>query len=304
MIRNHQKGKNARIYKLNDQVLSSKITRYKNVDNILLKKYKNAVSQIERNDIESNNIEKCVKMKLVEDLFYIEIDHFRSIFFLDSTQQDIDIYNKNKYAVECISDKHIFYHFDSYGRMHTNFTILKSFIRKNCLLIDGEETSEIDIKNSQPLFLCKIIESEGLKLVDGDEFDLFKLLTISGNFYQYLIDNSNIKDKKEIKEMVYKVLFGKNFRSKSDDLFKTCFPTIHQFIKDYKKEHGDYKILSHNLQNLESRLVYNKIVKEIMYIYPEIRLITVHDSIICQRKHRGLVEEIFNRNLANEFIKK
>lgn len=64
----------------------------------------------------------------------------------------MDIYNRNKYSIECINDKHIFYHFDKYGRLHTNFTILKSFIRKNCLLIDNEETYEFDIKKFTATF--------------------------------------------------------------------------------------------------------------------------------------------------------
>jgi hypothetical protein len=187
--------------------------------------------------------------------------------------------------------------------MHTNFTILKSFIRKNCLLIDGEETSEIDIKNSQPLFLCKLIESDGLSIVSENEFELFKFLTYNGKFYQYPMDNSKFKERKVVKEMIYKVLFGKNFRSKADDLFKSLFPTIHEFIRTYKKEHDNYRILAHDLQNLESNLVFNKIVKEIMYIYPEINLITVHDSIICKSKYRDIVEKIFNQNLEKEFQK-
>lgn len=301
LMKNYHKGVNARIYKLNEEVITGKITRYKNSDAILLKKYKNALSLIENEDIKTNKIEIDVKRKLVDDLFHIQIDYVRSIFFLDSTLQDQDIYNRNKYSVECISDKHIFYHFDSYGRMHTNFTILKSFIRKNCLLIDGTETAEIDIKNSQPLFLCKLIDIYGKSIVDKKELILFKYLTMSGKFYQYLIDNSNVKDKKNVKEFTYKVLFGKNYNSKADILFKTLFPTIHNFIKYYKKENGDYKILAYDLQNLESNLVFNKIVKEIMYIYPEIRLVTVHDSIICSQKHKDIVESIFNRLLEEEF---
>jgi hypothetical protein len=303
LVKRHLKGKNARIYKLDDGVINGKITRYKNEDSILLKKYKNAVSLIESQDIQSNTINPDVKRKLVDDLFHIQIEFDKAIFFLDSTLQDIDIYNRNKYSVECINDKHIFYHFDGYGRMHTNFTILKSFIRKNCLLIDGEETSEIDIKNSQPLFLCKLIESDGLSIVSENEFELFKFLTYNGKFYQYLMDNSKFKERKVIKEMIYKVLFGKNFRSKADDLFKSLFPTIHEFIRTYKKEHDNYRILAHDLQNLESNLVFNKIVKEIMYIYPEINLITVHDSIICKSKYRDIVEKIFNQNLEKEFQK-
>jgi len=301
LVKNHLKGKNARIYKLNDDVINGTITRYKNEDRTLLKKYKNAVSLITKEDIESSKILPEVKRKLVEDLFHIEIDYSRSIFFLDSTIQDIDIYNRNKYSVECINDKHIFYHFDNYGRMHTNFTILKSFIRKNCLLIDGEETFEIDIKNSQPLFLCKLIESDGKEIVNKEEYELFKYLTMNGKFYQYVIDNSDIKVKKTIKECVYKVFFGKNYNNKHDILFKKLFPTIHNFIKYYKKLKGGYKSLAYDLQNLESDLVFNKIVNELRINHPEIHLITIHDSIMGSKKYKDIVTEIFTEKLSKEF---
>ena len=169
---------------------------------------------------------------------FIDIDFSRSIFYLDSLKSnDVDIYNRNKYSVECINDKHIFYHFDNYGRMHTNFTILKAFIRKNCLLIDGEETFEIDIKNSQPLFLTKLIQDSESKWVNADELSLFRDLTINGNYYQYVMDSIGTKDRGMVKEMTYKVLFGRNgVNSKADKIFCNLFPTIHHFIKLYKKD--------------------------------------------------------------------
>lgn len=300
MVKNYKSGKNARIYKLNDSVIEGKITRYKNYDKVLLKKYKNIASEIDNKDIVKNTILPSIKQKLVDDLFHIQIDYEKSIFFLDSTMQDADIYNKNKYSVDAIKTNHIFYHFDSYGRLHTNFTILKSFIRKNCLLIDSEETCEVDISNSQPLFLCKIIHSN----IDGvniDEFNLFKYLAINGKLYQYFMDNSKILDRKEVKQMVYKVLFGKNFNSKSDDIFKDLFPSIYKFIKDFKKKLGNHKILSHHLQKLESNLIFNKIIKSINELYPEIRVITVHDSIIFSKKYKDIIEIIFNQKVDEEF---
>ena len=78
LVKNHMKGKNARIYKLSDDVINGTITRYKNEDRTLLKKYKNAVSLITKEDIESSKILPEVKRKLVEDLFHIE----RAIFTL------------------------------------------------------------------------------------------------------------------------------------------------------------------------------------------------------------------------------
>jgi len=303
MISNYQSGRNARIYKINDKVLKGKINRFKNTDNILLKKYKNNVSQIEEIGIKNKLIDDDIKSKLVDDLFYVDIEFDRSIFYLDNLKNDDDdIYNRNKYSVECINDKHIFYHFDNYGRMHTNFTILKSFIRKNCLKINGSETFELDINNSQPLFLTKIIEDSETKWVDREEFDLFKYLTINGKYYQYIMQKLNISDKKYVKELTYKVLFGKNIsNSKSDKVFKSLFPTIHNFIKLYKKEKGDYRILSYELQRAESNLIFNKIIRDIMNYYPDIKLVTVHDSIIIPKEYKESIQYLFNKKLSEEF---
>jgi len=301
MISNYLVGKNVRIYKLSESIIDGKITRFKNEDKVLLKKYKEAVSLLDDGDVLTNTILPEVKKKLVSDLFSVKIHGEKAIFFLDSTVQTADIYNKNVYSVQCISDGQIFYHFDNYGRMHTNFTILKSFIRKNCLSIDGDETYELDIKNSQPLFLNKIIESDGAEIVDQTEWELFKYLTKSGLFYQYIMDNSGIKDKEKIKKIIYKVLFGKNYSNSSDKMFSKLFPTIHNFIKFYKKKHSNYKILSHKLQNLESNLIFNKIILEIMETNPEIKIVTVHDSIVFSKKWKNIVEEIFYKNLEKEF---
>jgi hypothetical protein len=304
MVANYRAGRNAKVYKISERILKGKIKRYVNKDTTLLKKYKNKVSQVEEDGIKNNTlIDQDIKAMLVDDLFYTKIEFDKAIFYLDNLQHnDTDIYNRNRYSVECINDKHIFYHFDSYGRMHTNFTILKSFIRKNCLLLDGEETHEIDIVNSQPLFLTKIILDSQTKWVNKDEFELFKDLTINGNYYQYVMNHIGTSDRPMVKEMTYKVLFGRNtHNSKADKVFKKLFPTIHNFIRLYKKEKGDYKVLAYELQKAESNLIFNKIIREIKNQYPEIKIVTVHDSIIIPRKRREEVDAIFKTKLYEEF---
>lgn len=304
MVANYRAGRNAKVYKISERILKGKIKRYVNKDTTLLKKYKNKVSQVEEDGIKNNTlIDQDIKAMLVDDLFYTKIEFDKAIFYLDNLQHnDTDIYNRNRYSVECINDKHIFYHFDSYGRMHTNFTILKSFIRKNCLLLDGEETHEIDIVNSQPLFLTKIILDSQTKWVNKDEFELFKDLTINGNYYQYVMNHIGTSDRPMVKEMTYKVLFGRNtHNSKADKVFKKLFPTIHNFIRLYKKEKGDYKVLAYELQKAESNLIFNKIIREIKNQYPEIKIVTVHDSIIIPRKRREEVGAIFKTKLYEEF---
>lgn len=303
LITQYQTGVTSRVYSLDDSIFNSKIKRYKNYDKVLLKKYKGKfVEMVSTIDGESL-IDVDVKERLVSDLFSVNIEFDRAIFFLDSLKyQDYDIYNRNVYSVECINNKHIFYHFDAYGRMHTNYTILKSFIRKNCLMIDGEETCEIDIQNSQPLFLSKLIQESNTKWVKEDEFELFRELTTNGYYYQYVMEQTCEKDKRKVKEMTYKVLFGRNVtNSKADKLFKVLFPTIHNFIKLYKKEHGDYKVLAYDLQKAESNLIFNKMIKTIINLHPEIKIITIHDSIVVQKKYRDIVNNIFQNEICKEF---
>ena len=299
--KNYQKGKRSRVYSISSDILIDDILRYKNFDKVLMKKYINRYYQFEIDNTEY--ISKELKNKLINDLYSVKIQYEKSIYFLDHLKdEDLSVYNRNRYSVESINDTHIFYHFDHYGRMHSNFTILKTFIRKNCLLIDGEETFEKDLVNSQPLLLYKLIKDSGTKWVKSDELELFRILVRNGNYYQYLIDSLNLEGKKEAKDLTYKVLFGKNHKnSRLDKYFENLFPSIHHFIKLYKKEHGDYKVLAYTLQRMESNLIFNKIIKTMMLIDPSIKMITIHDSIICQSKHRELLNKVFNSMIEEEF---
>lgn len=305
MVRNYKSGRNTRVYQICQNILDNKIYRnYKNKDRVLLKKYEKAIALVEnQNELVYNIILPDIKKKLVDDLFEVDIEYTKSVYFLDNTIQDKDTYNKNMYSVESINDKHIFYHFDTYGRMHTNFTILKSFIRKNCLLINGSKTFEVDIKNSQPSFLCKLISEDFdyINDIDKAELTFFKYLTDSGKFYQYIIDNSNISQKNDAKKLVYKVFFGKNYKNKHDDIFKDLFPSIYNYIIYFKNKEKNYKSLSHKLQKMESNLLYNKIIKRIVELCPDIKIISIHDSIVFEEKYKDVVDIVFNEGIKREF---
>ena len=299
--REYLAGSNSRIYSLNTNIINGKIFRFKNLDKVLIKKYLNKYFQLE---IDKNNtIDKDIKIKLINDLHCVQVDYDKATYYLDSLKlNDNDIYNRNLYSVDSIKNKHIFYHFDGYGRLHTNFTILKSFIRKNCLLIDSEETVEFDLKNSQPLFLSKLMKDSKSKIINTFELELFSRLVQNGNYYQYLIDNLGLKSKEEAKEITYKILFGRSRVNHSiDKNFKKLFPTIYKFIRQYKKDNSDYRILAYTLQKAESNLIFNKIIRSISIINPGIKIITVHDSIIISKKYRDIVSNIFYQNISDHF---
>lgn len=308
---NHKAGITSRLYSLKESLLTNKINRHKTYDKFLIKKYlqnfmvniSNKIDNTE-NDAKTKEviISESINKRLISDLFKINIDKEKSFLYLNSIKEDVDVYNRNVYSIEAIADKHIFYHFDKYGRVHTNFTILKSGVRKSFLTIDNEQTSEIDIANSQPLFLAKLIHKTKSKWVNKDELDNFIFLTTSGRYYQYMMDMLNIKNKKEIKEITYKILFGRNHHnSKHDKEFKKIFPTIHNFIKLYKNKFNNYKVLSHELQRMESDFIFNRVIKKI-YEESDISVITIHDSIIMKKSNKEFVETIFLNEKNAYFI--
>ena len=299
--KNYVNGKRTRLYKFNKNILDGEIIGYKNYDKFLIKKYLKTFGRLDSVN-GSGKIDLEVKEKLVKYLFSGELEKESTENLLGILKVDKEVYLKNKHSVDCINQKQIFYHFDNFGRMHTNFTNLKSIIRKNCLFINGEKSQEIDIKNSQPLFLNKLIQDyRSVFDFDENELKLYQNLTFGGKFYNYLSDNLELMSKKRLKDGVYKVLFGKNFPNSFEKKFSKLFPTIYNFIKFYKKTTGNYKNLSYKLQELESDLIFNKIVKEIITQYPNTPIITVHDSILCSNSSLPMVSDIFNEKLLNFF---
>ena len=52
---------------------------------------------------------------------------------------------------------------------------------------------------------------------------------------------------------------------------------------------------------MESNFVFNKLIRKIMIIDSNIKIVTVHDSIIIDVQYRNLVTQIFNMELENYF---
>jgi hypothetical protein len=101
MVRNYKSGRNTRVYQICQNILDNKIYRnYKNKDRVLLKKYEKAIALVEnQNELVYNIILPDIKKKLVDDLFEVDIEYTKSVYFLDNTIQDKDTYNKNMYSV-------------------------------------------------------------------------------------------------------------------------------------------------------------------------------------------------------------
>lgn len=297
MVSDYYVGKKAKTYKIN-QFEINLITKVRTNDAILIKKNTKEYLTQSITSYCNSPIDPMIRKKLVDDIYHVQIDYDKSMGFLNELKSEgkieINKYYKNSHSIESIKNKTLFFKFDEYGRFHTNFTVLKKEIRQKYLKIDNEDIVEIDIGNSQPLFLALLIKKE----MDPNDTEVnnYIWLTEQGLFYEHIISNFPSLDRKNAKLLTYKVLFGHNgINSVENKIFSTLFPKIYEYIIKYKSENENYKSMSHKLQNMESDFIFGKVIREIYEKIPHVKLITIHDSILFQSKYEKQIREIFDR---------
>lgn len=298
LISNYSVNRKSKTYALLEESRTN-IEIYENKDNILLKKYKNKYTEKYLKKMNYKYINKPIMDKLLEYLDMVDIDFVNAEKDVENMCVKETQYLKNLLSIKCLKNNDIWYKFDSYGRFHNNLTTLKSELRKGYLTIEGEYTKEIDLSNSQPLFLTKLMSKNlNSRFIERDQYNFFTLLVVKGEFYNYISNHTNIKDKKDIKSLVYKVLFGKNFtNTKENRIFKKLFPSIFKFISLYKDSKGNNKALAHELQRSESNWLFNNVLKEFIDKYPNTPFFTVHDSISVKKSDFDKLETIFDKHV-------
>lgn len=205
---------------------------------------------------------------------------------------------------------------DDYGRCHSIITNLPSLLRRT-LRIDGQPFVCLDLRNSQPLILAvllserrrSLLTSVSLKIDSGSthsqvplrskihcktllEQDLQEYSTAceQGVLYECMAgyDLSDYHVRSKFKQAFFQhVLFGDGIRrSIWTKRFQERFPTVWTIIQEIKAK--DYRHLSHNLQKLESTIIF-AICDNLRQDRPEIPLVTIHDSILTTQEHVQVV---------------
>ncbi|MBT3819590.1 MAG: hypothetical protein HOE16_05485 [Lentimicrobiaceae bacterium] len=290
--RNHFKGKRCNEYKFIKNMESCEFEEYLNYDSSLHKrllKFYNDPSNFKSSPV----IDEEVLKFTINNLRHINLNYKNAKSFLDDFVVDKKKYLKNLSSIRKIKHNHIYANPDGYGRLHTNFTILKKEIRHEYLTIDGEIAKEIDIKNSQPFFLLKLM-SVNMNLIGdaGDDLMTYHDEVIKGNLYEYIQKHTDKQNRSEAKRWIYKVLFGNTYVEYDD--FNMLFPTVYRFLKAYKTRFG-YKELSHKLQRIESNFIFNKVCKKLMDL--GIIFFTVHDSVCVKTSDFMAAKNIFDNEM-------
>lgn len=299
---NYFVGTKCNSFKLNPIYYESglnNIIRWKNTNPFLLKKWKSKQLEFQIDNITNGKIiNPIVKRMIIEDLYHIDIDYKKAVECVENMLKNGILntdksYIKNMMSVEAINDGCLFHIEDQYGRLHTNLTVLKKSIRTECIKIDGEDVIELDIANSQPLFLSVLLKEKGFDLTNVHAYEYYKDTVKNGIIYDIIAEEMDIS-RSECKTKMFCLLFGENkWNSPIDRAFKKHFPEVYNWIVEEKTKANNYKIIAHELQRKESKLIFDTIIYRLKKEIPSIRLFTVHDSIIYPKKWKNKVEEIF-----------
>jgi hypothetical protein len=238
-----------------------------------------------------------IENQLWKDLQLTEIDTLSPEEILFYSDYETDKNNNNTIAYNKIQSKQFFLNVCPYGRVHTNNTNIQSGMRQH-LTLAGERVIKLDVKNCQVLLNVNLIsqylggipnlrQGRGKPThsqtttpyvgnwVDG-EIQTYRKDCEDGLFYDKAMPFIG-KSRKETKHDIIVFLFGKLYEGKVKDYFQLTYPTIYQMLVEVKK--FDYKLLSHELQKLESTIMINGACRRFKERYPDTPIISIHDCL-------------------------
>ena len=160
-------------------------------------------------------------------------------------------------------------------RINSNLTNLTRGLRKY-LRVNNQPLVEIDIKNSQPLFVGLLAKDVG---VDCEDY----LRLCEQDLYQHLADVGGFTRKDVKTQLMQRALFAGNRhryqRLPVKRLFDRLFPAMAKFLKEQKK--GEHNQLAIAAQYRESRFIIYTVCERIRKEQPECWVATIHDSVLC-----------------------
>ncbi len=214
------------------------------------------------------------------DRISVDMEQFESRFRIHP--------NKHYYLahLQTISDKQIRFTQDDFsGRLHTNVTNLYKPLR-SLLRVDGLDAplGEIDIKNSQPLFLGLAAKKRGV--IDEGYLQHCQ----NGTIYEYLADRVGMLRVSAKAEFI-KMLYAKNgFRSPIKSVFESDFPFIAQLAHKLKVK--DHLRLSRQMQEAERKFIIDTVVARLIKERQGMFITTIHDAILAKADECQFVTDV------------
>jgi hypothetical protein len=251
-----------------------------------------------------------------------------------------DIFSDDEYrtllleSVRIINDKEFLGSVCNYGRVHTPYTSLLKSLRSYLSYQDRPLVS-IDISNSQPLILASLLPkcfpialpiphslphdvkpdketaitnelpntNRDSQMPENCDIRQYVQLCEQGAIYEYLMDGSAYTNRQAFKADFYKeVLFGTGKRQyQLTKEFRSKFPNVYGVIQKYKRD--DYRSLARKMQRAESKIMIDGVCYRLATEFPDIPVITIHDSIMTTSEHVATVARLITEEFAQIGLK-
>jgi hypothetical protein len=279
---NHQAGVQSRRYRL--------LTQWKHAEqaDIYVEMPVSRSTKVIQENIVSP-IDPAVRARLQADLRLVSLAPSAEEWLAKARVELVPTkYHRNRYTINKITEGTFVPRFCKYGRMHTPVTTLKREVRKESLRLGGEETVELDIGSSQPFFLFLWLLQRGFSDWNGFDEDV-----LEERLYRRIQEEGRFNSRDAAKRSTYRVLFGKSRRNAQNAVFAALYPAVWQALCDFKLREGNHAAVAHMLQRAESEFLFNRVIKQLIVDFPDMPIVTVHDSIIVPVSYKDRVEVFF-----------
>jgi hypothetical protein len=183
------------------------------------------------------------------------------------------------------------------GRVHTPISGFQREYRPN-ILIDGEQTSSLDVATMQPLLLGKILEDR----IGVNEYSQW--IAEGKDIYLSIQDKAKLESRDKAKKRFFEILF-----SYADKRLALMFGNASwiNWINEFKSK--PLKANPHTMEKQHSNLAWLlqttevKIMREVWQGLHDagIVFLSVHDEVIVKTKHIADAELIFSNILSKYF---
>ncbi len=206
-----------------------------------------------------------------------------------------------------IRERNLRYHIDAYGRVHNSISSLDRRLRAS-LKLGKEQLVNVDISNSQPLFLALVLSSQNPHqrakqwVVSMDtlvpalsppfeqtSFEReFLESASSGKLYDLLVLDTGLS-RERVKTKVMSDVFGKRFDKRGrypsivENSFRRRWPNVYRFIRKFNAVADDHGALLKFLQRVESQFVINGVGGRLAGT--DGAFLSLHDGIFAGRSH-------------------
>ena len=218
--------------------------------------------------------------------------------------------------IENIRDRELYFNRNkTNNRLDTNLTNLKSELKQ---FITIPNLTQIDLSNSQPYILYLTLLNNNNNnnnnshlccgKIDKEELELYGSWVSSGLYYENFMNysfpqhkysiNINNLSRNDIKDIMFSIFYSRNESFiELKELFKCIFPTIYNWIHNYKKD--NHKLLAIQMQKIESEICIDIISQELDKL--NINYFTIHDAWVVDNNDIPKVKEVIETNFFKKY---